>query len=101
MGNEGTEEFNQTLGSMLRSLPLKEKHKWPQQIQTLTFAYYASEYETPEYAPFQLMSGWIPRLPVDMMFKQVLRDRMVVDYKSYVKTLMWIAQKHAIKEQDK
>lgn len=37
MGNGGTERFNQTLGSMLRSLPLKEKHKWPEQIQTLSF----------------------------------------------------------------
>ncbi|KAL1257978.1 hypothetical protein QQF64_011222 [Cirrhinus molitorella] len=27
MGNGGTERFNRTLGNMLRSLPLKEKHK--------------------------------------------------------------------------
>ncbi|KAF1377084.1 hypothetical protein PFLUV_G00218260 [Perca fluviatilis] len=108
MGNGGTERFNRTLGSMLRSLPLKEKHKWPQQIQTLTFAYNATVHETTGYAPFQLMFGRIPRLPVDMMFKQVLHDPVVVDYKSYVKTLMShlheaarIAQTHAVREQDK
>ncbi len=108
MGNGGTERFNRTLGSMLRSLPLKEKHKWPQQIQTLTFAYNATVHETTGYAPFQLMFGRIPRLPVDVMFKQVLHDPVVVDYKSYTRTLMShlheaarIAQKHAIKEQDK
>ncbi|KAJ0001787.1 hypothetical protein NQD34_001583 [Periophthalmus magnuspinnatus] len=108
MGNGGTERFNRTLGNMLRSLPLKQKQKWPQQIQTLTFAYNSTVHETTGYAPFQLMFGRIPRLPVDVMFKQVLNDPVVVDHKSYVKTLMshlheaaWIAQKHSIKEQDR
>ncbi|KAK7878779.1 hypothetical protein WMY93_030939 [Mugilogobius chulae] len=108
MGNGGTERFNRTLGNMLRSLPLTQKQKWPQQIQTLTFAYNSTVHETTGYAPFQLMFGRIPRLPVDVMFKQVLNDPVVVDHKSYVKTLMShlheaarIAQKHSIKEQDK
>lgn len=108
MGNGGTERFNRTLGNMLRSLPLKQKEKWPQQIQTLTFAYNSTVHETTGYAPFQLMFGRIPRLPVDVMFKQVLNDPVVVDFKSYAKTLMSylheaasIAQKHSTKEQDK
>ncbi|XP_061569416.1 uncharacterized protein LOC133423270 [Cololabis saira] len=108
MGNGGTERFNRTLGSMLRSLPLREKAKWPQQIQTLTFAYNATVHETTGYAPFHLMFGRVPRLPIDVMFKQVLHDPVVVDYGSYVTTLMShlreaadIAQRHAIKEQDK
>lgn len=45
MGNGGTERFNRTLGNMLRSLPLREKAKWPQQIQTLTFAYNATVHQ--------------------------------------------------------
>ncbi|KAJ8000232.1 hypothetical protein DPEC_G00202700 [Dallia pectoralis] len=108
MGNGGTERFNRTLGSMLRSLPLKEKHKWPEQIQTLTFAYNATVHETTGYAPFQLMFGRIPRLPVDVMFGQVLHDPVIVDTGSYVRTLMsylheaaQIAQKHTEKEQQK
>lgn len=106
MGNGGTERFNRTLGSILRSLPLKEKHKWPEQIQTMTFAYNATVHETTGYAPFQLMFSRIPRLPVDIMFGQVLRDSVIVDHSSYVKTLMSylheaIAQKHAAVEQGK
>ena len=57
---------------------------------------------------FQLMFGCIPRLPVDVMFKYVSRNPVVVDYCSYVKTLMShlheaasVAQQHTVKEQQK
>lgn len=106
MGNGGTERFNRTLGNMLRTLPLKEKQQWPQQIQTITFAYNATVHETTGYAPFFLMFGRVPRLPVDIMFKQVLNNPGIVDYDSYAKSLlsclksaMEIAQKHSSTEQ--
>ncbi|KAL1268820.1 hypothetical protein QQF64_034183 [Cirrhinus molitorella] len=108
MGNGGTERFNRTLGAMLRSLPLKAKHQWPQQIQSLTFAYNATVHETTGFPPFYLMFGRVPRLPVDVMFKQVLREPVVVDYSSHAKTLLThlqeaatIAQQHSAKEQQK
>lgn len=88
MGNGGTEQFNCTLGSMLRTLPLKKKHQWPQQIQTLTFGYNATVHETTGYAPFFLMFGHVPVLPVDIMFQQVLNDSRVVNYDSYAKSLL-------------
>lgn len=57
---------------------------------------------------FQVMLGRVPRLPVDIMFKQVLRDPVLVDYSSYVKTLkshlheaVSITQQHTVKEQQK
>ncbi|XP_024118290.1 uncharacterized protein LOC112139697 [Oryzias melastigma] len=106
MGNGGTERFNRTLGSMLRTLPLKDKEKWPQQIQSLTFAYNATVHETTGYAPFFLMFGRIPRLPVDVVFRHVLNDPDVADYDSYAKSLLSslksaieIAQKHSSTEQ--
>ncbi|KAL1268813.1 hypothetical protein QQF64_034176 [Cirrhinus molitorella] len=108
MGNGGTERFNRTLGAMLRSLPLKAKHQWPQQIQSLTFAYNATVHETTGFPPFYLMFGRVPRLPVDVMFKQVLREPVVVDYSSHAKTPLThlqeaatIAQQHSAKEQQK
>uniref|UniRef100_A0A3B1IUQ7 Gypsy retrotransposon integrase-like protein 1 n=1 Tax=Astyanax mexicanus TaxID=7994 RepID=A0A3B1IUQ7_ASTMX len=108
MGNGGTERFNRTLGSMLRALPLKSKQQWPQQIQALTFAYNATIHETTGYAPFYLMFGRVPRLPIDVIFKQVLKDPIIVDYNSYAKSLMsslheaaQIAQQHAAKERQR
>lgn len=79
MGNGITERFNRTLGNMLRSLPLRSMDKWPQQIQTLTFAYNSTVHETTGYAPFQLVFGLVPRLPVDVIFKQVSKDPVIVD----------------------
>ena len=106
MGNGQTERFNRTLGSMLRALPLAAKQHWAQQIQTLTFAYNATIHETTGYAPFYLMYGRVPRLPVDVVFKQVLKDPVVTDFNTYAGKLManlheaaTIAQQHTRKQQ--
>ncbi|CAI5675080.1 unnamed protein product [Oreochromis niloticus] len=85
----------------------RAKQEWPQQIQTLTFAYNATVHETTGYAPFYLMFGCVPRLPVDVMFKSVLHDPIVVDFNSYSKLLLSylseaakIAQEHTSTEQE-
>ena len=85
MGNGTTDRFNCTLGNMLRSLPTRAKHKWPQLIQSMTFVYNCTAHETTGFAPFYLMFS--PRLPVDLMFRNVLHDDTVCDYNTYVKTL--------------
>ncbi|XP_016356845.1 uncharacterized protein LOC107699913 [Sinocyclocheilus anshuiensis] len=87
MGNGLVERFNRTLGSMIRALPPRSKEKWSQLLQTLTFAYNCTAHESTGYAPFYLMFGRIPKLPVDVMFGNVERDCDVVDYNKYVKRL--------------
>ncbi|KAK0148851.1 Transposon Tf2-6 polyprotein [Merluccius polli] len=106
MGNGGTERFNRTLGNMLRSLPPRSKQRWPQMIQSMTFVYNCTVHETTGFAPFYLMFGRVPRLPVDLMFKNVFRDVTVCDYDAYVKSLledlhcaMAFAQENCTKEQ--
>ncbi|KAK7933215.1 hypothetical protein WMY93_004111 [Mugilogobius chulae] len=85
MGNGQTERFNRTLGNMIRALPPRDKSKWPQILQTLTFAYNCTAHESTGYAPFYLMFGRIPKLPVDVMFHNAERDNEITDYDSYVK----------------
>ncbi|XP_030592555.1 uncharacterized protein LOC115785199 [Archocentrus centrarchus] len=106
MGNGNTERFNRTLGNMLRALPPRSKQKWPQMIHAMTFVYNCTIHETTGFAPFYLMFGRVPRLPVDLMFKNVLRDETVCDYNAYVKSLlgdlhwaMTLAQKNCTAEQ--
>lgn len=106
MGNGAVEHFNRTLGGMIHALPPGEKHEWPRRLQTLTFMYNCTVHEMTGFAPFYLMFGRVPRLPVDMMFRSVLSDSTSSDYSKYVSTLskdlskaMNIAQKLASKEQ--
>ncbi|XP_039543416.1 uncharacterized protein LOC120490097 [Pimephales promelas] len=106
MGNGGTERFNRTLGNMLRSLPPRSKQRWPQLVQTMTFVYNCTAHETTGFAPFYLMFGRVPRLPVDLMFQSVLRDESICDYSDYVQSLvgdlqsaMALAQKNSTAEQ--
>lgn len=88
MGNGGVERFNRTLGNMIRALPPAAKQRWPRMLKSLTFAYNCTIHETTGYAPFQLMFGRTPRLPVDVLFGSVLRDNDVVDYDVYVRDLL-------------
>ncbi len=87
MGNGQTERFNRTLGNMIRSLSPRSKERWPQMIQTLTFSYNCTTHETTKFAPFYLMFGRVPRLPVDIMFGSALRNGDVQTYDEYVETL--------------
>nr|XP_014353254.1 PREDICTED: uncharacterized protein LOC106706600 [Latimeria chalumnae] len=106
MGNGEVERFNQTLRNLIRALPPREKSRWPQIIQTLTFAYNCTIHETTGYAPFYLMFRRVPQLPVDVMFKNVLRDTEVASYDTYATSLMRdlkeaieLAQEHTEKKQ--
>ncbi len=44
-------------------------------------------HETTKFAPFYLMFGRVPRLPVDIMFGSALRNGDVQTYDEYVETL--------------
>lgn len=108
MGNGQAERFNRTLGTMIRALPPRSKAKWPQMLNTLTFAYNCTVHETTGFPPFFLMFGRTPRLPVDVMFESVLLDGETVDVDKYVQSLgkdlreaTTLAQTHINKQQVK
>ncbi|RXN22815.1 interleukin-1 receptor accessory -like 1-A isoform X3 [Labeo rohita] len=59
-------------------------------------------HESTGYAPFYLMYGRIPKLPVDVMFCSIERDSAITDYDTYVRRLrddlqeaLTLAQKNA------
>lgn len=104
MGNGSVERFNRTLGDMIRALTPDKKVDWPRRLQTLTFMYNCIVSESTGYAPFYLMFGRVPRLPIDVLFRTVLNDSNVTSFDKYVESLttdleeaMVIAQEHATK----
>lgn len=74
--------------------------QWPEALKSLTFAYNCMVHETTGYAPFLLMFGRSPRLPVDIIFSSVLDDPEIADNDRYIQSLeaMGIAQTMATKQ---
>lgn len=75
-------------------------------LQMLTFCYNCTEHETTGFAPFYLMFGRVPRLPVDVVFQHVLSNISVVDHREFVAKLRRdlaeaarIAREHSRSEQ--
>lgn len=108
MGNGSVERFNRTLGNMIRALSPEEKCNWPRHLQTLAFMYNCTVHETTGFSPFYLMYGRVPRLPIDFLFKNILKNPEISSYDSYVLSLtkdlqeaMAVAQTHADKEQSR
>ncbi len=65
-GNGTTERFNSTLLSMLGTLTIKQKADWKAFVPSLVHAYNSTRHDSTGFAPFYLMFGRHPRLPIDV-----------------------------------
>jgi len=92
MGNGQCERFNRTLLSMLGTLEQDEKTNWKSFLGPLVHAYNCTRHETTGQAPFFLMFGRDPRLPIDLAFG-IERDTRKEPVTSYAKNLRERLQK--------
>ncbi len=82
-GNGQVERFNRTLLSMLRTLEDKDKEDWKESLAKVVHAYNCTKSEATGYAPYYLIFGRSPRLPIDLLFG-LGRDESRDTYDDYV-----------------
>ena len=108
-GNAGPERFNRTLINMLGTLENNQKADWKKYINALVFAYNNTTHESTGYAPYELMFGRSPKLPIDTMFEEAMTDgqqskttqEYIQDLKDRMKTTKEIAEKYIKRSKEK
>ena len=62
-----TEVTNRSLGNLLRCLIQENTDTWDELLPLAEFAYNASQHRATGYSPFQVNTGRVPNLPVDLI----------------------------------
>ena len=62
-----TEVTNRSLGNLLHYLIQENTYTWDELLPHAEFAYNASQHHATGYSPFQVNTGRVPNLPVDLI----------------------------------
>ena len=66
-GNAQAERFNRTLFSLIKSVNPLTRHRWPEFLSHLVFVYNSTPHCTTGIAPYTLMFGREPLIPLDQI----------------------------------
>jgi hypothetical protein len=62
-----TKVVNRTLGTMLRAVLKKKLKMWKECLPHVEFAYNRATHSTTKVSPFQVVYGFNPRAPIDIL----------------------------------
>ncbi|XP_062600318.1 uncharacterized protein LOC134261954 [Saccostrea cucullata] len=107
-GNGQVERFNRTLLQMLRTLEPSFKSDWKSHLNKVVHAYNCTKNESTGYAPFFLLFGRHPTLPIDLVFPELQHSESKQTYSQYVtqwkarmEEVYKVASQQAMKMSDK
>ena len=100
-GNGQCERMNQTILHMLKTLGEEQKSKWADHLNMLVHGYNCTKNSTTGYAPFYLMFGRKPRLPIDLILGRVEEARTDKKYLEHWRNVMQEAYKLAQRSSEK
>ena len=102
-GNGQTERFNQTLCSLIKSLSLTERRKWPDALPHLLMLYNTTPHSVTGISPYTLMFGRRPVLPVDQLLsntQQNWSEDFVQEQADLVRRAERVAKEYLLKAAD-
>ena len=73
-GNSQAERFNRTLFGLIKSLSERDRRKWPEFLAHLVFVYNATPHCVTGEAPYTLMFGREPTIPLDQLLGKTDSD---------------------------
>jgi hypothetical protein len=62
-----TEVVNRTLSTMLRAILKKNIKMWEECLPHVEFDYNGSQHSTTKKSPFEIVYGFVPRAPIDLL----------------------------------
>jgi hypothetical protein len=65
--DEQLEVVNRTLSTMLRAIFDKNLRRWEDYLPHVEFAYNHATHSSTKMCPFQIVYGYIPRAPIDLI----------------------------------
>ena len=64
-GNSVCERFNRSMHDLLKTLSEEKKSHWPKYLGELTYYYYSTPHSSTGFAPYHILFGVQPTIPLD------------------------------------
>ncbi len=95
------ERFNATLIAMMAPFVCYAQNDWDNYVQPACFTYRTTVHATTKYSPFQLMTGWTARQPIDTVLAEKAKQEPTASWLRKLKEAREIATRNTERASEK